>query len=296
MSLVTSKEMLKKAQEGNYAVGAFNVENMEMVKAVIQAAEELQAPVMLQTTPSTVRYGTAETYAAIVIAEAKKAKVPVCLHLDHGDSYELACLCMEQGYTSVMIDGSKEDFAGNVAITKKVVETAHGKGIPVEAELGKVGGKEDDQEAEADTNTDPMEAKEFVEQTQVDSLAVAIGTAHGFYEGTPVLDKERISEIKKVVSVPLVLHGSSGLSDEDVRECVERGMCKVNFATELRVAYTDAVKKLLVEKPETYDPKAFGKVGIPAVTQQVMKRIRVCGSEGKAAGQRCYNYSSVDMP
>ncbi len=282
MPLVTSKEMLKKAQEGNYAVGAFNVENMEMVKAVIQAAEELQAPVMLQTTPSTVKYGTAQTYAAIVKAEAEKAKVPVCLHLDHGDSYELACLCMEQGYTSVMIDGSKEDFEGNVAVTKKVVEAAHGRGIPVEAELGKVGGKEDDHEADADTNTDPAEAKEFVEQTQVDSLAVAIGTAHGFYEGTPVLDKERISEIKKLVSVPLVLHGSSGLSDEDVRECVERGMCKVNFATELRAAYTDAVKKLLAEKPETYDPKAFGKVGIPAVKEQVMKRIRVCKSAGKA--------------
>lgn len=258
------------------------MENMEMVKAVIGAAEELRAPVMLQTTPSTVKYGTVETFAAIVAAEAKKASVPVCLHLDHGDSYELACQCMENGYTSVMIDGSKEDFAGNVSVTKKVVEAAHAKGLPVEAELGKVGGKEDDHEAEADTNTDPMEAKEFVEQTQVDSLAVAIGTAHGFYEGTPVLDKERITEIKKVVSVPLVLHGSSGLSDEDVRECVERGMCKVNFATELRAAYTDAVKKLLKEKPETYDPKAFGKVGIPAVKEQVKKRICVCGSDGKA--------------
>ena len=274
--------MLKNAQAGRYAVGAFNVENMEMVKAVIGAAEELRAPVMLQTTPPTAKYGTVETFAAIVAAEAKKASVPVCLHLDHGDSYELACQCMENGYTSVMIDGSKEDFAGNVSVTKKVVEAAHAKGLPVEAELGKVGGKEDDHEAEADTNTDPMEAKEFVEQTQVDSLAVAIGTAHGFYEGTPVLDKERITEIKKVVSVPLVLHGSSGLSDEDVRECVERGMCKVNFATELRAAYTDAVKKLLKEKPETYDPKAFGKVGIPAVKEQVKKRICVCGSDGKA--------------
>ena len=258
------------------------MENMEMVKAVIGAAEELRAPVMLQTTPSTVKYGTVETFAAIVAAEAKKASVPVCLHLDHGDSYELACQCMENGYTSVMIDGSKEDFAGNVSVTKKVVEAAHAKGLPVEAELGKVGGKEDDLEADADTNTDPLEAKDFVEQTQVDSLAVAIGTAHGFYEGTPVLDKERISQIRKVVSVPLVLHGSSGLSDEDVRECVERGMCKVNFATELRAAYTDAVKKLLEEKPETYDPKAFGKVGIPAVKELVMKRIRVCGSDGKA--------------
>lgn len=282
MTLVTSEKMLNDARAGAYAVGAFNVENMEMVKAVIQAAEELKAPVMLQTTPSTVKYGTLETYAAIVAAEAKKASVPVCLHLDHGSSYELAVSCIENGYTSVMIDGSAGTFEENVAVTKRVVEVARQKGIPVEAELGKVGGKEDDYEAEADTNTDPVEAKEFVERTGVDSLAIAIGTAHGFYEGTPVLDKVRISEIKKVVSIPLVLHGSSGLSDEDVRECVQRGMCKVNFATELRVAYTDAVKKLLADKPETYDPKAFGNVGIPAVKELVMKRIKVCGSDGKA--------------
>ena len=198
MPLVTSKEMLLKAQKGGYAVGAFNVENMEMVKAVIAAAEELKAPVMLQTTPSTIKYGTVETYAAIVAAEAKKASVPVCLHLDHGSSYELAVQCLENGYTSVMIDGSHEDFEGNIAVSKKVVEAAKAQGIPVEAELGKVGGKEDDLEAEADTNTDPMEAKEFVERTGIDSLAVAIGTAHGFYVGTPVLDKERLKNTNTV--------------------------------------------------------------------------------------------------
>ena len=178
MPLVTSKEMLLDAQRGGYAVGAFNVENMEMVKAVIAAAEELQAPVMLQTTPSTIKYGTVETYAAIVAADAKKASVPVCLHLDHGSSYELAVQCMENGYTSVMIDGSKENLEGNIAVSAKVVEAAKLKGIPVEAELGKVGGKEDDLEAEADTNTDPAEAVEFVERTGIDSLAVAIGTSH----------------------------------------------------------------------------------------------------------------------
>lgn len=282
MSLVTSKEMLLKAQQGAYAVGAFNVENMEMVKAVIAAAEELNAPVMLQTTPSTIKYGTVETYAAIVEAEAKKASVPVCLHLDHGNSYELAMQCLEDGYTSVMIDGSHEDFEGNISVTKKVTEAAKEKGIPVEAELGKVGGKEDDLEAEADTNTDPMEAKEFVERTGIDSLAVAIGTAHGFYVGTPVLDKERLSEIRKVVEVPLVLHGASGLTDQDVRDCVSRGICKVNFATELRKAYTDAVKKLIQEDPKVYDPKAFGKVGMAAVKELVMGRMKVCGCDGKA--------------
>lgn len=226
MPLVTSEKMLLDAKKDGYAVGAFNVENMEMVKAVIAAAEELNAPVMLQTTPSTVKYGTLETFAGIVKAEAAKTKIPVCLHLDHGNSFELAVQAMKAGYTSVMIDGSHEDFENNIAVTKKVVDVANAFGIPVEAELGKVGGKEDDLEADADTNTDPQEAKEFVERTGVSSLAVAIGTAHGFYVGTPVLDKPRVSAIKEVVEVPLVLHGASGLSEEDVRECVERGMCK----------------------------------------------------------------------
>ena len=282
MSLVTSKKMLLDAQKGGYAVGAFNVENMEMVKAVIAAAEELHAPVMLQTTPSTVKYGSLETYAAIVAAEAKKAKVPVCLHLDHGNSYELAVAAIEAGYTSVMIDGSHESFEDNIEVTRRVVEAAKAKGIPVEAELGKVGGKEDDLEADADTNTDPQEAKEFVERTGVSSLAIAIGTAHGFYVGTPVLDKARVSDIKNLVSVPLVLHGASGLSEEDVRECVTRGMCKVNFATELRAAYTDAVKKLLAEKPETYDPKKLGVIGMEAVKEIVKNRMLMCGCDNKA--------------
>ena len=282
MPLVTSEKMLLDAQKGGYAVGAFNVENMEMVKAVLAAAEELKAPVMLQTTPGTIKYGTVETYAAIVKAEAEKVSVPVCLHLDHGNSFELAVQAMKAGYTSVMIDGSHEDFENNIAFTKKVVDVAKAIGIPVEAELGKVGGKEDDLEADADTNTDPMEAKEFAERTGISSLAVAIGTAHGFYAGTPVLDKPRVSAIKEVVSVPLVLHGASGLSEEDVRECVERGMCKVNFATELRAAYTAAVKKLLEEKPETYDPKKLGNVGMAAVKEQVKIRMKMCGCDGKA--------------
>ena len=197
MPLVTSEKMLLDAQKGGYAVGAFNVENMEMVKAVLAAAEELKAPVMLQTTPGTIKYGTVETYAAIVKAEAEKVSVPVCLHLDHGNSFELAVQAMHAGYTSVMIDGSGEDFESNIAVTKKVVDVAKALGIPVEAELGKVGGKEDDLEADADTNTDPQEAKEFAERTGVSSLAVAIGTAHGFYVGTPVLDKPRVSAIKE---------------------------------------------------------------------------------------------------
>ena len=284
MPLMTSEKMLLDAQKRGYAVGAFNCENMEMVKAIIAAAEELRAPLMLQTTPSTVKYGTLETFVAIVAAEAKKATVPVCLHLDHGSSFDLAVQAIKAGYTSVMIDGSKEDFEGNVAVSKKVADVAKAVNIPCEAELGKVGGKEDDLEAEADTNTDPGQAKEFVERTGITSLAVAIGTAHGFYVGTPVLDKERLSQIREVVDIPLVLHGASGLSDQDVRDCVARGICKVNFATELRKAYTDAGKALLEEKPDTFDPKALGKVGMAAVTELVKNRMRVCGCDGKADG------------
>ncbi len=281
MPFVTSKNMLLDAQQGGYAVGAFNVENMEMVKAVIAAAEELNAPVMLQTTPSTVTYGSLETFAAIVAAEAKKAAVPVALHLDHGSSYELAVKAIGEGYTSIMIDGSHETFEHNIEVTRRVVEAAGPNGIPVEAELGKVGGKEDDLEAEADTNTDPEQAREFVERTGINSLAIAIGTAHGFYSGTPVLDKDRLSEIKKVVSIPLVLHGASGLSDDDVRDCVKRGICKVNFATELRVAYTDGIKELLNEKPDTFDPKSFGKAGMERVKSLVKNRMLVCGCDNK---------------
>ncbi len=282
MPLVDSKNMLLAAQKGGYAVGAFNAENMEMIKAIIAAAEELKAPVMIQTTPSTIRYGTSATYAGIVKAEAARAKVPVSLHLDHGSSYELVVECIKDGYTSVMIDGSHESFEDNIAITKKVVDYAKENGIPVEAELGKVGGKEDDLETEADTNTDPMQAKEFVERTGVDSLAVAIGTAHGFYAGIPVLDKERLSEIAKVVSIPLVLHGASGISDEEVMDCVRRGICKVNFATELRVAFTEGWNQLYKENTKQYDPKAYGKASMAAVKALVMNRMKVCGCAGKA--------------
>lgn len=282
MPLVTSKEMLSKAQKGGYAVGAFNAENMEMVKAIIQAAEELKAPVMIQTTPSTVKYGTVDTYAAIVAAEAKKASVPVCLHLDHGSSFELAMQAIHAGYTSVMIDGSKLDFEANIAETKRVADVAKALDIPCEAELGKVGGKEDDLEAEADTNTDPQEAKEFVERTGVDSLAVGIGTAHGVYKGEPKLQFDILSQIREIVDIPLVLHGTSGVPDEAVEECIKRGICKVNYATDLRIAFTNGLNKYLAENPDTIDPKKYSAAGREEVKKYVMSKMKVCGSVGKA--------------
>lgn len=281
MSFVTSEKMLLDAQKGGYAVGAFNVENMEMVMAVIAAAEELRAPLMMQTTPSTIKYAGLDMYLANVKAAAEKASVPVCLHLDHGDSFELAMRALRTGYTSIMIDGSHNVFEENIAVTKAVADACRPSGIPVEAELGKVGGKEDDLDGGNGGYTDPMEAKEFVERTGVSSLAVAIGTAHGVYKGEPKLDLDRLAEIRKVVSIPLVLHGASGLSEEAVVESIKRGICKVNFATELRIAYTDGVKEFLAAHPDAFDPKKYGKVAMEKVKEIVKLRMTMCGCAGK---------------
>ena len=283
MPLVSSKELLLKAQKENYAVGAFNVENMEMVQAVIEAAEELQSPVIMQTTPSTLKYADADYFYANVATAAKKASVPVVLHLDHGSSFELAMKVFRAGYTSIMIDGSHSVFEENIEITKAVVEVCHPANVPVEAELGKVGGKEDDLDGGAGGYTDPAEAAEFVERTGVDFLAVAIGTAHGVYKGIPKLDLERLSEIREAVSVPLVLHGTSGVPDDTVKECIKRGICKVNYATDLRIAFTEGVKSVLEEKPETIDPKKYNAMGRENVKKYVMEKILVCGSKNRVS-------------
>lgn len=282
MSFVTSTEMLKKADQNGYAVGAFNVENMEMVMAVIKACEELKSPAILQTTPSTVKYAGLDMYYANVAAAAKKASVPIALHLDHGNSFDLAMQALKVGYTSIMIDGSKESFEDNISVSKRVADACRPNGIPVEAELGKVGGKEDDLECNDPGYTDPEDAVKFVKETGVTSLAVAIGTAHGFYKGEPKLDLDRLSEIRKVVDIPLVLHGASGVPDDTVKECIKRGISKVNFATELRVAYSNGIKEYLKENPEAFDPKKYDAVGMEKVTELVKKKIKVCGSENKA--------------
>lgn len=283
MALVTTKEMLLKAQEGHYAVGAFNVENMEMVMAVIGAAEELNSPVILQTTPSAVKYAGLDYYLANVKVAAEKASVPVAMHLDHGSSFELAMQALRAGYTSIMIDGSHESFEDNIAVSKAVADACRPSDIPVEAELGKVGGKEDDLDGgEGNAHTDPQEAKEFVEKTGVSSLAVAIGTAHGIYKGEPKIDLDRLSEIREVVSVPLVLHGGSGIPDETIKESIRRGIAKVNYATELRIAFSNGVKKVLAENPDVIDPKKYGAAGRDSVKEFVKGRMEVCGSINRA--------------
>ncbi len=282
MSFVTSKKLLEDAQKGGYAVGAFNVENMEMVMAVIRAAEELKSPAILQTTPSTIKYAGLDLYHANVMTAAKRASVPIVLHLDHGSSFELAMQAFHVGYTSIMIDGSKESLEDNIALSRRVAEVCHAGDIPVEAELGKVGGKEDDLVTNGPAYTEPADAVRFVKETGIDFLAVAIGTAHGIYKGEPKLDMERLSEIRRVVDIPLVLHGASGVPDKAVAETIRRGISKVNFATELRIAYTEGMKAYLKEDPDVFDPKKYGKYSMENVTNLVKEKIRLLGSENRA--------------
>jgi tagatose 1,6-diphosphate aldolase GatY/KbaY len=281
MSLVTTEQMLKDAQKGGYAVGAFNVENLEMVQAVVEAAEELESPVILQTSAKTVQYAGFSYFHALVKAATEDVNVPIALHLDHGNSFALAMQALRAGYTSIMIDGSHETFEDNINLSKRVVDACAPSRISVEAELGKVGGKEDDIDGGDGGLTEPLDAREFVERAKVTSLAVAIGTSHGIYKGVPMLDLERLSEIRKVVDVPLVLHGGSGLSEEAIRACIQRGICKVNYATELRIAFTEGVKQALVETPNIIDPKKFMLVGREKVKQMAIEKIKICGSVGK---------------
>lgn len=276
MEFASVKELLCKAQEKGYAVPAFNVENMETVQGVIQAAEELNRPVILQTTPSSVNYAGLDFFAACAKTAIRNTRVPVALHLDHGSSYELAARAMKEGYSSVMIDGSKLSFEDNVALTSRVSQLGKILGVSVEAELGSVGGKEDGLTSDSIALTNAAEAVEFTERTKTDSLAVAIGTAHGFYKGEPKLDIKRLKEIRAAVDIPLVLHGTSGVPDEIVKECIRNGICKVNYATDLRDAFTKAVKFSMEENSDNIDPKKYLGAGREAVAETARKRIQLC--------------------
>ena len=281
--LVTSRELLLDAKKNQYAIGAFNVENMEMVLAVLAAAEETKSPVIMQTTPGTIKYAGADFYFANIRAAAERTDVPVVCHLDHGNNFETAMLALNTGYTSIMIDGSKLNFEENIKLTKSVVEVCHARGIPVEAELGRVGGKEDDLDNSHTLNpfTDPNEAAEFVERTDCDSLAVAIGTAHGVYKGVPQINFEVLKKIHELVEIPLVLHGTSGVPDEQVKECIRLGTCKVNYATDLRIAFTHGVKEYMKGSPEGFDPKKYGAFGIEEVKSYVVQKMKMIGSNGR---------------
>ena len=278
MAIVNTKEMLKDAKLNHYAIGAFNIENMEFAQAIIWAAAELNSPIILQTSENTLKYGTPELFRAIVDTIAKDVNIPVAIHLDHGTSFKSVERCVYADYRSVMFDGSMMCFKDNVETTARLVKKCRPRGISVEAELGAISGKEGAPSESTDLYTDPQTAVEFVETTGINSLAVSIGTVHGLYKTEPKLDYERLKTINDMVSVPLVLHGASGLDDNQLRKCIELGISKINIATDLRIGWTEALKKYNNENPTVFDPKKAAKTAREAVMQIVKERITVLGS------------------
>lgn len=283
MSIISTKYVLEKAQKGGYAVPAFNIHNLETLQVVVEAAAEMKSPVILAGTPGTYSYGGVENIVGIVEALSKEHDIPLSLHLDHHEDFDDIKYKVDAGIRSAMIDGSHLSFEENVKLVKRVVEFCHKNDVSVEAELGRLGGAEDDLVVdEKDTlYTNPKQALEFVERTGIDSLAVAIGTAHGLYKSEPKLDFERLEEIRNIVSIPLVLHGASGLSDKDIQRAISLGICKVNVATELKIAFSGALKEYFKENPDAEDPRKYMKPAKAAMKEVVKKVIRVCGSQDK---------------
>lgn len=284
MPLVSSTPLLQLARANGFCIGAFNVHTLEMLQAVVEAADETQSPLIIQSTVGTVKHLGADYLAAAAEVASRKTKVPIALHLDHCTDFPLIVQCIRAGYTSVMIDASHSPFDENVAQTKKVVEVASAAGVNVEAELGKVGGVEDEiVVAEHDAlMADPAECERFVELTGVHTLAPAIGTAHGIYKGEPKIDFERIRRIAERVSVPLVLHGGSGIPEEQVKKCVALGMAKMNVATELRIAFSNAIKEVFDRNPDENDPRKYMVPAKQALKQMAIEKMMLCGSVGKA--------------
>lgn len=284
MKNITMQQLLGQAQKGRYAVGAFNVHTMEVAQAIVSAAEAENSPVILQINQGTIKYAGVEYIAAVAKTAQAVTKVPVVVHLDHGTTYEVMAQCIRHGFDSVMIDASKLPLEENIAMVRKVVELAHAADVAVEAELGKVGGVEDDIVVSAKEAglTDPAEAERFVEATGVDSLAVAIGTAHGVYSGEPHLDFELLAEIKKRVSIPLVLHGASGVPDEAVQKAIALGICKVNISTELKQPFAATLRAQAAADPSQIDPRKLLGPTREAMAQVVREKMRICGCAGKA--------------
>ena len=304
--LVTGNDILIPARAGHYGVGSFNTNNMEITQAIIHTAERLRSPVMVQMSEGAIKYG-GQDLANIVIDLAKRATVPVALHLDHGSSYESALKAIKMGFTSVMIDASHHGFEDNVKETRRVVEAAHAMGISVESELGRLGGIEehivvDEKDAFL---TDPEEAVQFIEQTGTDYLAIAIGTSHGAFKGKgrPYIDHARIEKIASLTSIPLVAHGSSGvpqeiverfrkaggeigdaagIADEDLQRATGFGIAKVNVDTDLRLASTVGIREALAANPKEFDPRKIFGPARDVMSQVIEHKMRVLGSVGKA--------------
>jgi fructose-bisphosphate aldolase class II len=303
--LVTNKEVLTIATAKGYAVGAFNINNMEILQAIIEAATEEKSPVIIAASPSAIKYAGLEYITAMVKAAAKTTPVPMTLHLDHGKDVETATMCINGGFTSVMIDGSSHDYEENISMTKQVVKLAQPKGVSVEAELGKLVSPETTTKEAEDPYTDPDSAKEFVKRTGVDALAVAIGTSHGAYKfkGEAKLDFQRLKAIRENVSIPLVLHGASGvpqwivekatkygaewsgakgIPDSHIKKAVSLGIAKINIDTDLRLAFTGTVREVLVTTPKEYDPRKILGPAKETMKEVVKAKMRLFGSSSKA--------------
>lgn len=300
MALITTREMFAKALNDDYAIGAFNVNNMEIIQGIVDAAKEEQAPLILQVSAGARKYARPAYLIKLVEAAAEDSGLDLVLHLDHGEDFEICRKCVDDGFTSVMIDGSKHPFEENIRITKEVVDYAHAHGVVVEAELGRLAGVEDAVrvDARSATFTDPDEAVEFVERTGVDSLAIAIGTSHGAYKfkGEPYLDFERLKTIHRLLpETPLVLHGASsvlqefvskcnqyggqvggaqGVPEDMIHEAVKYGICKVNVDTDLRLAMTAEIRKYLTEHPEEFDPRKYMSPARDAIKSMVQHKLK----------------------
>ena len=309
MALVTTKEMFEKAMQGKYAIGAFNVNNMELIQGIVDAAAEQNSPVILQASSSAIKYAGIDYLMAMVkVAAEKYPNIPIAIHLDHGPDFETCKMCVDAGFTSVMFDGSKYDFEENIRLTKEVVDYAHAHGVVVEAELGKLAGIEDEVNVSADDAiyTDPAQAEEFVKRTGVDSLAIAIGTSHGAYKfkGEARLRFDILKEVKeRIPNTPIVLHGAStvipelvemcnkyggdipgakGVPDEILHEASISGVSKINVDTDLRLALTAGIRKVFVEEPSAFDPRKYLKPARELVKETVAHKMRdVFGSAGK---------------
>lgn len=283
MYLISSREMLKKAQREGYAVPAFNVHNLETVQVVVETAAALNSPVILAGTPGTFTYAGTDYLVSICQEAAHQHNLPLALHLDHHEELDDIRTKVTAGVRSVMIDGSHCAFEDNIRKVSEVVRLCQRYDVSVEAELGRLGGQEDDLNVDSADSffTDPTSARLFVERTGIDSLAVAIGSAHGLYHGEPHLDFARLAQVRKVVDVPLVLHGASGIPEHMVHEAIELGICKVNVATDLKIAFADAVKDYFTDHPEVNDPRKYITPGKEAMRKVVREKIRICGSEGK---------------
>jgi tagatose 1,6-diphosphate aldolase GatY/KbaY len=282
--IVSTVEMFQKAKEEKYAIPAFNIHNLETFQVVVDTAAELNSPVILASTPGTISYSGGDYLLSLGNAAAKRYEIPIALHLDHFESFEEIKKYIDFGFKSVMIDASHHPFEENLKIVKQVVEYAHEHEVSVEAELGRLGGVEDDLVVdEKDAKfTNPEQAREFVDLTGIDSLAVAIGTAHGLYKGEPKIDFERLEDIHSVVNIPLVLHGASDIPDAMVKRTIELGICKVNIATDLKIPFSNAVKQYFNENPDANDPRKYMTPGKEAMKEVVVEKILMCGSNGKA--------------